>query len=154
MDSLVNLKNVNSGSPGKQVVQIWKTNFLIANFRQDQHLNSIYNQSEFTLDEGEKLLIEMQHLRLALSQHKTIVETLVKRSHEVVPLKQRRQVSSKGQILNVTAICNYKSIEVFRKDWNNLLVHLVNSVDLLRLKLIEMKFINSSATRQQPNGRW
>jgi len=43
-------------------------------------------------------------------------ETLVKHSHEVVPLKQRRQVSSKGQILNVTAICNYKSIEVFRKD--------------------------------------
>jgi len=71
-------------------------------------LNSIYSQSEFNLDEGEKLLIEMQHLRLALSQHKTIVETLLKRSHEVVLLKQRGQVSSKGQTLNVTAICNYK----------------------------------------------
>jgi len=34
------------------------------------------------------------------------------------------------------------------------LVHLVNSVDLLRLKLIEIKFVNSSATRYQPNGRW
>ena len=77
MDSLVNLRNVNSGSPGKQVVQVYKTNFLIANFRQDQLLNSIYSQSEFTLDEGEKLVIEMQRLRQALSQHKTIVETLL-----------------------------------------------------------------------------
>jgi len=93
-----------------------QTNLLIPNIRQDQLLNSIYSQSELTLDEGEKLLIEMQNLRYALSQPNTTVETLVKRSHEGVPLEQRRQVFCKGKTLNVTAICNYKSIEVFRKD--------------------------------------
>ena len=98
------------------LIRFKQTNLHIRNYRQDQLLNSIYSQSEFTLDEGEKLLIEMQNLREALSQHNTIVETLVKRSHEVVPLKQRRQVFCKGQTVNVTAICNYKSIEVFRKD--------------------------------------
>ena len=75
-------------------------------------LNSTYSQSEFTLDEGEKLLKEMQDLREDLSHYSSVVETLLERSREVVPLKQRRQAVRQGQVINVTAICNYKQVEV------------------------------------------
>jgi len=84
--------------------------FFVKYFRQDQLLNSTYSQSEFTLDEGEKLLKEMQDLREDLSHYSSVVEALMERSREVVPLKQRRQ--SLRQPLTVTSICNYKQVEV------------------------------------------
>ncbi|XP_059350790.1 microtubule-actin cross-linking factor 1, isoforms 1/2/3/4/5-like isoform X2 [Daphnia carinata] len=77
---------------------------------QDQLLNSTYSQSEFTLDEGEKLLKEMQDLREDLSHYSSVVEALYERSREVVPLKQRR--SSLRQPITVTSICIYKQVEV------------------------------------------
>ncbi|XP_046641641.1 dystonin-like isoform X5 [Daphnia pulicaria] len=77
---------------------------------QDQLLNSTYSQSEFTLDEGEKLLKEMQDLREDLSHYSSVVEALYERSREVVPLKQRR--SSLRQPIAVTSICIYKQVEV------------------------------------------
>ncbi len=73
-------------------------------------MNSTYSQSEFTLDEGEKLLKEMQDLREDLSHYSNVVEALHERSREVVPLKQRRQ--SLRQPITVTSICNYKQVEV------------------------------------------
>lgn len=84
--------------------------FLSHNNRQDQLLNSTYSQSEFTLDEGEKLLKEMQDLREDLSHYSSVVEALYERSREVVPLKQRR--SSLRQPIAVTSICIYKQVEV------------------------------------------
>ncbi|XP_045033710.1 dystonin isoform X35 [Daphnia magna] len=77
---------------------------------QDQLLNSTYSQSEFTLDEGEKLLKEMQDLREDLSHYSSVVEALYERSREVVPLKQRR--TSLRQPIAVTSICIYKQVEV------------------------------------------
>jgi len=85
-------------------------NFFVKYFRQDQLLNSTYSQSEFTLDEGEKLLKEMQDLREDLSHYSSVVEALMERSREVVPLKQRRK--SLRQPITVTSICNYKQVEV------------------------------------------
>jgi len=82
----------------------------VRNNRQDQLLNSTYSQSEFTLDEGEKLLKEMQDLREDLSHYSSVVEALYERSREVVPLKQRR--SSLRQPIAVTSICIYKQVEV------------------------------------------
>ena len=73
-------------------------------------MNSTYSQSEFTLDEGEKLLKEMQDLREDLSHYSSVVEALYERSREVVPLKQRR--SSLRQPITVTSICIYKQVEV------------------------------------------
>lgn len=97
---------------------VWITNVVI--IRQDQLLNSTYSQSEFTLDEGEKLLKEMQDLREDLSHYSSVVEALYERSREVVPLKQRR--SSLRQPITVTSICIYKQVEV--RALSALLVHL------------------------------
>ena len=80
------------------------------NFRQEQLLNTTFSQSEFTLDEGEKLLKEMQDLREDLSHYSGVVDALYDRSREVVPLKQRRQPVR--QHITVTSICNYKQVEV------------------------------------------
>lgn len=88
-------------------------NFYYEYCSQDQLLNSTYSQSEFTLDEGEKLLKEMQDLREDLSHYSSVVEALMERSREVVPLKQRRQ--SLRQPITVTSICNYKQVEVTLK---------------------------------------
>lgn len=79
-------------------------------YSQDQLLNTTYSQSEFTLDEGEKLLKEMQDLREDLSHYSSVVEALYERAREVVPLKQRRQALR--QPMSVTCICNYKQADV------------------------------------------
>lgn len=83
---------------------------MLATHRQEQLLNSTYSQSEFTLDEGEKLLKEMQDIREDLSHYSNVVEALLERSRDVVPLKQRRQAVR--QPISVTSICNYKHVEV------------------------------------------
>ena len=79
-------------------------------YRLDEQLNSTYSQSEFTLDEGEKLLKEMQDLRENLTHFCGALEELDKTSCEVVALKQRRQALR--QPVNVTCICNYKQVDV------------------------------------------
>jgi hypothetical protein len=49
----------------------------------------------------------MQDLR---EDYSRVVEALMERSREVVPLKQRRK--SLRQPITVTSICNYKQVEV------------------------------------------
>ena len=94
------------------MTQVFKRDILFFPLhRQDQLLNnSTYSQSGFTLDEGEKLLKEMQDLRDELSHYSKVVEALFESSVEVVPLKQRG--SSLSKPIAVKCICVYKEDEV------------------------------------------
>jgi hypothetical protein len=52
---------------------------------------------------------EMQDLRDDLSRYGEVVETLVQRSKEILPLKLRRERLSRP--MSVTAICHYKAVQ-------------------------------------------
>ena len=62
------------------------------------------------MDEGGKLLKDMQDIREDLSHYYSGVEALVERSHEIVPLKQRKQPVR--QAMTVVSICNYKQVKI------------------------------------------
>lgn len=78
--------------------------------RRDELLNTTYSQSDFTLDEGERLLKGMQELREELNQYSEVVQNLAERAQNVVPLKQRRQPVTRP--IPILAICNYKQNNV------------------------------------------
>ncbi|XP_065166740.1 dystonin isoform X8 [Atheta coriaria] len=69
-------------------------------------LNNEYSQSEFTLDQGERLLQGMQSLRDELNVFGDTVQQLAARAEEVVPLKLRRQPVTRP--ITVKALCSYK----------------------------------------------
>lgn len=73
-------------------------------------LNSVYSQSEFSLDEGERLFKGMQELRDELNHYGDVIGQLAEKSHEVVPLKQRRQPVTKP--IKVRAVCDFKQSNV------------------------------------------
>jgi hypothetical protein len=73
-------------------------------------MNTVYSQSDFTLDEGERLLRGMQELREELNHYGDVVQGLSDKSKDVVPLKQRRQAVSRP--IQVLTICAYKQVKV------------------------------------------
>lgn len=73
-------------------------------------LNTIYSKSEFTLDEGEMLLKEMQDMREDLTKFGDVVQSVSNQSRDIIPLKQRKINVTKPMI--VTSICNYKQNNV------------------------------------------
>jgi hypothetical protein len=73
-------------------------------------MNTVYSQSDFTLDEGERLLRGMQELREELNHYGDVVQGLSEKCKDIVPLKQRRQTVTRP--LQVLAICAYKQVNV------------------------------------------
>ena len=73
-------------------------------------LNTVFSKSDFSLEEGEHLMKEMQDLRDDLTRYGDVVQSLKERSREIVPLKQRRDRVARP--LPVTAICQYKQMTV------------------------------------------
>lgn len=53
---------------------------------------------------------EMQELRDELSHYSNVVSSLIERSKDIAPLKQRRQPLPRP--LRVTAVCSYKQASV------------------------------------------
>ncbi|KMR05210.1 bullous pemphigoid antigen isoforms 6 9 10, partial [Lasius niger] len=78
--------------------------------KHDETLNTIYSQSDFSLDEGERLLKGMQELREELNNCHIHVQRLVERAKDIVPMKQRKQPVVRP--LQVTCICNYKQVNM------------------------------------------
>ncbi|XP_042210424.1 microtubule-actin cross-linking factor 1-like isoform X40 [Homarus americanus] len=77
---------------------------------QDEKLNTTFSVTDFGLDDGEQLLREMQDIREELAQFNATADELINRAKTVVPLKQRRQTLR--QPTTVTAICNYKKMDM------------------------------------------
>ncbi|XP_033358552.1 dystonin isoform X15 [Bombus vosnesenskii] len=78
--------------------------------KRDESLNTIYSQSEFSLDEGERLLKGMQELREELNSYGDHVQKLVDQAKDVVPMKQRRQPVARP--MQVTCVCSYKQVNM------------------------------------------
>ncbi|XP_018398747.1 PREDICTED: plectin-like [Cyphomyrmex costatus] len=78
--------------------------------KQDETLNTVYSQSDFSLDEGERLLKGMQELREELNNYGDHVQRLVERAKDIVPMKQRKQPVMRP--LQVTCICTYKQVNM------------------------------------------
>lgn len=74
--------------------------------RTENKLNSTYSKQNFSIDEGERLLKEMQQLRTDLQHYGDIITSLVNRSSNIVLLKQRNQ--SITHPITVIAVCSYK----------------------------------------------
>ncbi|XP_070510259.1 microtubule-actin cross-linking factor 1 isoform X16 [Cardiocondyla obscurior] len=78
--------------------------------KRDETLNTVYSQSDFSLDEGERLLKGMQELREELNNYGDHVQRLVERAKDIVPMKQRKQPVTRP--LQVTCICTYKQVNM------------------------------------------
>lgn len=73
-------------------------------------MNTTFSASEFSLDEGERLLKGMQELREELNAYGDVVTKLAHRAKEIVPMKQRRMPVTKP--MPVVSICAYKQANV------------------------------------------
>ncbi|XP_065222471.1 microtubule-actin cross-linking factor 1 isoform X5 [Planococcus citri] len=89
--------------------------------KRDELLNSTYSQSDFTLDEGERLLKGMQELREELNSYSEVVQNLAERAQNVVPLKQRRQPVTRP--IPILAVCNYKQNNVHIQKGDQWVLH-------------------------------
>jgi len=78
--------------------------------RKEEMLNSVFSKSDFTLDEGEGLLREMQDVREELTKFGDFIQGITNQSREIIPLKQRKTNVVKP--IHVTAICTYKQNNV------------------------------------------
>ncbi|XP_052759149.1 dystonin isoform X17 [Galleria mellonella] len=78
--------------------------------KREEALNSTFSQSEFTLDQGERLLKGMQDLREELNAHGTMVTRLVEEAQEIRPVKQRKAPITRP--LRAETVCAYKHANV------------------------------------------
>src|SRR5687767_9509678 len=74
-------------------------------YRKEELLNSVFSKSDFSLDEGEGLLREMQEVREELTKFGDFIQGITNQSREIIPLKQRKTNVVKP--IHVTAICSY-----------------------------------------------
>lgn len=82
-------------------------------FRREEALNSTFSQSEFTLDQGERLLKGMQELREELNSHGGVVSRLVESAQEIRPVKQRRAPITRP--IRAETVCAYKHANVSKQ---------------------------------------
>lgn len=87
-----------------------KTNPSTQPHRREEALNTTFSQSEFTLDQGERLLKGMQTLREELNAHGVVVSKLVEDAQEIRPVKQRRLPITRP--LRADTVCAYKHANV------------------------------------------
>ena len=105
---------------------IWCNQCLLNHFRQEERLNSVFSTEEFSLDDGEKLLKDMQDLREDLSRYGNIVNSLLQRSREIIPIEQRSKPVRRS--IPVTAICVYKQVTVSQYSFT--LINIINTFTL------------------------
>ena len=56
----------------------------------EHQLNTTYSQSNFTIEQGEELLKGMQALKTEINEYSRLVNELINRSKDVVPMRLRR----------------------------------------------------------------
>ncbi|XP_061380488.1 microtubule-actin cross-linking factor 1 isoform X17 [Danaus plexippus] len=78
--------------------------------KREEALNTTFSQSEFTLDQGERLLKGMQDVREELNSQGAVVSRMVEEAQEVRPLKQRRAPVTRP--LRAETVCAYKHANV------------------------------------------
>ncbi|GBP20867.1 Plectin [Eumeta japonica] len=76
----------------------------------EESLNTTFSQSEFTLDQGERLLKGTQELREELNANGPTISRLVEEAQDIRPLKQRRQPITRP--IRAETVCAYKHANV------------------------------------------
>lgn len=78
--------------------------------RQIEHFEQNYNRSDFTLEEGERYLRELDEIRDDIQKYHSLLLQLADRCAQISPLWQRGERISKSIL--VTAFCDYKSKDI------------------------------------------
>uniref|UniRef100_A0A914Z2L8 Desmoplakin SH3 domain-containing protein n=1 Tax=Panagrolaimus superbus TaxID=310955 RepID=A0A914Z2L8_9BILA len=77
---------------------------------QTEHLENNYNQTNFSVEEGERWLRELNEIREVIQRYHTLLMTLAERSAQISPLWQRGERIR--QPIPVTAWCDYKGKDI------------------------------------------
>ena len=77
---------------------------------QEDNLNNYYDRTELNLDDGEKLIREIQDLREMLNEYQGIIESLIDRSRDILPLPMRRNRLTAP--VQLRSLCSYKQLNV------------------------------------------
>lgn len=78
--------------------------------QQSRVLENEYNRTDFSLDEGEKMLRELEEIREVIQKYHAMVISLTERCSQISPLWQRGEIISRP--IKIHALCNYKSKEI------------------------------------------
>uniref|UniRef100_A0A913I6X8 Calponin-homology (CH) domain-containing protein n=1 Tax=Strongyloides stercoralis TaxID=6248 RepID=A0A913I6X8_STRER len=77
---------------------------------QTEHLEKNYNHNDFSLDEGEQYLAELNEIKEMLNKYHGILMGLTEKSSQISPLWQRGERISRSII--VTALCDYNNKDI------------------------------------------
>lgn len=78
--------------------------------QQIEHLETNYNRSDFSLEEGERYLRELDEIREVIQKYHSLLAQLTDRCSQISPLWQRGERISKPIV--ITALCDYKSKDI------------------------------------------
>lgn len=93
--------------------------------RQLAHLENNYNRTDFSLEEGERYLRELDETRDFIAKYAGLVASLTDRCAHISPLWQRGERISRP--LTVTALCDYKTKDITIRHGND--VSLLDNFD-------------------------
>lgn len=86
-----------------------------------QLISTHYDRGDFSLDEGERLLRELEEIREMLDRYHDILLSLIERSRIISPLWQRGERILRP--LPVGALCNYqeRNVSTMKNFWRRVL---------------------------------
>ena len=80
--------------------------------KQSSLLNTHFKKTSLNLDDGERLIREIQEMHDDLATYQDRVDSLETQSSEIVPLKARRELVQHPTY--VSSLCAYKQLNVSR----------------------------------------
>ncbi|CAJ0946706.1 unnamed protein product, partial [Mesorhabditis belari] len=98
---------------------------------QSGHLERNYNRTDFSLEEGERFLRELDEIKEILNKYHGVLLALTERANTISPLWQRGERITRPIV--VTALCDYSSKEVNIRAGDD--VALLENSDLIHWKI-------------------
>jgi len=99
--------------------------------RQLEHMENNYNRSDFSLEEGERYLRELDEIREFITKYHSMLLSLTDRVAQISPLWQRAERISRP--ITVTALCDYRSKDITIKQGDD--CTLLDNYDLIHWKV-------------------
>jgi len=99
--------------------------------RQLAHLENNYNRTDFSLEEGERYLRELDETRDFIGKYNGLLASLADRCNHISPLWQRAERVSRPT--KVTALCDYKSKDIMIRQGYD--CNLVDNYDLIHWRM-------------------
>uniref|UniRef100_A0A915ELG4 Desmoplakin SH3 domain-containing protein n=1 Tax=Ditylenchus dipsaci TaxID=166011 RepID=A0A915ELG4_9BILA len=125
--------NLKSFMEESEQVDQWMT-------KQIEHLETNYNRSDFSLEEGERWLRELDEIREVIQKYHGMLLSLSDRCAQISPLWQRGERISKNIV--VTALCDYKNKDITIRAGDD--CTLLDNYDLIHWKIRGVDGVESS----------